>query len=462
MAYELKSLLEGGYCIGCGACAFGDDRVQMTMDDFGLLQPTADPEALADKSKICPFTSSRNEDHIAGELYADVDGISYDKQIGYYLGLYAGHVNEGEYRRLASSGGITTWILAKLLKNKEIDGVIHVGQVSGSSRLFEYVVSNTPVDVHRNSKSRYYPVSFDSALESAIADPQKKYAFVGVPCQIKAVRLLCEKDARLKQAIVYFIGIFCGHQKSAAFSELLAWQQGAKPGTLEYIDFRLKDEHQPANRYAVEVVAEGLKRAPVSTNRLYGSDWGLGFFKPKACDWCDDISAETADIVLGDAWLPEYVSDSRGTNIVITRNPRLNELVTEAAQSGPLRLDSLHPDKIVESQAANYRHRREGLSVRIDNASKTDTWHPTKRVKVDDFDVGETRKKIYLLRSQLSERSHIEFLKAKRMNSLIIFLTKMISTELEYFWLTAGFRGLYKCTSSRLRMLYSFLKNGLK
>lgn len=40
----------------------------------------------------------------------------------------------------------------------------------------------------------------------------------------------------------------------------------------------------------------------------------------KACDFCDDVFAETADIALGDAWLPEYVQDGNGTNVVVTRN----------------------------------------------------------------------------------------------------------------------------------------------
>ncbi|WP_354003125.1 Coenzyme F420 hydrogenase/dehydrogenase, beta subunit C-terminal domain [Alteromonas mediterranea] len=30
------------------------------------------------------------------------------------------------------------------------------------------------------------------------------------------------------------------------------------------------------------------------------TDWRYAFFQPNACNYCDDISAETADIVFGD------------------------------------------------------------------------------------------------------------------------------------------------------------------
>ena len=33
------------------------------------------------------------------------------------------------------------------------------------------------------------------------------------------------------------------------------------------------------------------------------ADWGMGIFKLGACDYCDDIVGETADISFGDAWL---------------------------------------------------------------------------------------------------------------------------------------------------------------
>jgi coenzyme F420-reducing hydrogenase beta subunit len=44
--------------------------------------------------------------------------------------------------------------------------------------------------------------------------------------------------------------------------------------------------------------------------------WGAGFFQNSACNYCDDVVAETSDIAFGDAWVEPYSSDGRGTNVV--------------------------------------------------------------------------------------------------------------------------------------------------
>ena len=44
---------------------------------------------------------------------------------------------------------------------------------------------------------------------------------------------------------------------------------------------------------------------------LYCIRWEYGYFKYKACDFCDDIFAECADITVGDAWLSRYKKDGK-------------------------------------------------------------------------------------------------------------------------------------------------------
>src|SRR3546814_15744475 len=80
------------------------------------------------------------------------------------------------------------------------------------------------------------------------------------------------------------------------------------------------------------------------TSRLLGGNWGHGMFQLGACDFCDDIFAETADVCLGDAWLPQYDSDWRGTNIVISRHADIEQLLSEGARSGKILLDDIHAD----------------------------------------------------------------------------------------------------------------------
>ena len=50
-------------------------------------------------------------------------------------------------------------------------------------------------------------------------------------------------------------------------------------------------------------------------------------FKYKACDFCDDVFAETADVVVGDAWIPKYLT--QGNSLVVTRSSLFDSLINK-------------------------------------------------------------------------------------------------------------------------------------
>lgn len=433
---KIQKVIDNNYCIGCGACAIKNTEFTTQRDQYGLITAKYNNANNIDPTmdEVCPFATSTNENILAEKYFSKTEAIQHEPKLGYYLSLYAGHTSNQTLREKTTAGGLTTWLLEKLFKEKLIDGVIHVAPKKNSPDLFEYTVSYNIDEIESRTKSRYYHVSFSDVKDFLnSANLSGKYAFVGVPCYIKAMRLLCENDPKLKEHIAFYFGIFCGHMKTSAFGELLSWQQGISPKELKNIDFRVKDYSRPSSQYAIKV-SDSKTTHQESNFKLYGTDWGLGLFKPKACDWCDDISAELADVVLGDAWLPQYVKDSSGTNIVIVRNPILQELLINAESNREVSLDILSEKEIIQSQAGNYRHRQEGLSVRLASAEKNGLWVPKKRVKKDDYVISPKRQKLYLVREEIAEKSHIYFLQAKQKNSLIWFLIKMLPLEIKYHY----------------------------
>ena len=343
---EINKVISGGYCIGCGACAVQDDSI--SIQESAMRMPQASLAHDSEQSNVCPFASATSEDEIGRRLY---ESDSYfDKRVGFYLNNYVGHVHEYQYRSNASSGGMVTWILVELFKMGKIDGVIHVGESHSKKEIFEYQVSETLEEIEKKSKSRYYPVHYEQALKKILGNG-KKYAFVGIPCFVKSIRLLAQANKQVEESISYCISIFCGHSKTKAFSEMLAMQQGVAPEQISSIDFRVKNPKQPANRYNVQVSRKeqvNISRAKPSipTRELYGLDWGLGYFKPKACDWCDDIVGETADMSCGDAWLPETVGDSLGNNIIVVRNRLFQDILKEGFLSDKIALTPVSVDKV--------------------------------------------------------------------------------------------------------------------
>jgi hypothetical protein len=204
----------------------------------------------------------------------------------------------------------------------------------------------------------------------------------------------------------------------------LAWQCGIPPGELVSIDFRCKIEGRPANRYGIEVAGQrtgeaATMRRPVDA--LYGSNWGYGFFKYTACDYCDDVVGETADASIGDAWLPQYVGDARGNNIVVVRRKELRDLIEKALSEGRLRLDRVTADEIAESQAGALRHRREGLAYRLYMADQKVVWRPRKRVKASCSHLSRRERAIHGMRMDLAARSHTAFEEAVRRDDFDVF-----------------------------------------
>ncbi|MDB5623108.1 MAG: putative oxidoreductase, partial [Devosia sp.] len=318
-------------------------------------------------------------------------------------------------------GGMVSWVAAELLRQGLVDGVAHVAPESpqNGNGFFRYRVSRDLDGLRAGAKSRYYPVDMAEVIREIRAVPGR-YAVVGIPCFIKAVNLLREEDPILKERIVFVLGLFCGHMKSARMIESFAWQMGAEWSQVEKVEYRLKNPERPANWYTAQLTQRDGGVRTQDWWHLVDGDWGSGFFMNSACNWCDDVVAETADIAFGDAWLEPYSSDGRGTNVVIVRSPLVHRLVQNAMGEGRLDLKPVDHEFVVQTQAAGFRQRREGLAYRL-------SWpkrgvRPKKRVAPSRRGIAARRKLIYLMRYGISAWSHRMAWLAKRVGQPRLFI----------------------------------------
>lgn len=428
---NIKLAIDNGYCVGCGACAIiKGSPYKIAMNKYGLYQATIvsktnklPANVLENISNICPFCESvMNESSISKNLYASSN--LYDEKIGYYLKNLVGRVVDNDFYTNSSSGGIGRWILYKLMKLKYVDYVI---QVCNNSRendyLFSYNVADTPEKVLFGSKSAYYPVEMSKVLKFIQAHPGK-YAIIGIPCFIKSIRLLQKNNEIFNERIRFCIGIVCGHLKSSYYSEYIAWLMGISPGDLAKIDFRVKIPGRKANEKGLKVISKfGLQPKPEIIQNLYGTSYSFGLFKYKACDYCDDIIAETADVSVGDAWLPQFLNV--GKSLVILRNNIISDVLDEGVLNNEISLLEISKEDVYASQKSSFMHKREGTLVRVKRKKKSKEWVPQKRFFKYVRTPSEQRKKIYLKREDLSSLSFEYFFDAKKKNSLEYFILKI-------------------------------------
>lgn len=436
MDTNLKTLLNNvvakDYCIGCGICAsLSDSPLKMKLNEDGKYQPFLDESVEANDMKInplavCPFSNdNKNETEIGNDVFGHIENISFNEYTGYVLKNYAGYVKKGEFRQKGSSGGMGNWIAAQLLKNDMVDGILHIKSADQEKGLlFEYEISYTEAQLFSGAKSKYYPIELSQVIQ-LMREKEGRYAVIGIPCYLKGLRLLADQDPIVKDRIKFFLGLVCGHLKSDMFAKSIGWQLGIEPNNLETIDFRKKLEGKAANDYGVEVTGEkdgehAVLSAP--TKSMYTTNWGHGLFKYNACEFCDDVLGETADITVGDAWLPEYSHDGMGTNIITVRNPAILKVIEE--NIGELYLEEISSEKIYQSQAGGFRHRRDGLAYRLHLTDQKKEWRPIKRVEPNSK-MSRKRKKIYTKRMELSKESFNAYKAAEKEQNFEVFVDYM-------------------------------------
>ena len=399
----LNTVLRNDYCSGCGVCTASDGSpfgMQLTGEGryFPVLTGLENIDGI-----VCPFAQDApDETALAGQLYAGA-GVHFHEEFGYYRQIYTGHTADEGFRLNGSSGGGVTWMAHELLRRNLTDFVVTVGETGPGTPRYAYRIISNPEEIFATAKSRYYPVSLDGVLEQIRRQPGR-YTLIGIPCFIKGIRLLQQQEPVFAERIVFTIGIFCGHLKSTHYLSLLAAQFPAHEEDIVSFDFRHKIPGRPANRYGTAIQLKNGRQLVKPNDQLFGTDWGLGLFKLNACDYCDDIIGETADISFGDAWIPPFEKDWKGTNMVVTRHPVIQKLVDEAIGKGDLVWQPARPEQLLQSQAGGFRHRREGLAYRLWLARKKGRWTPRKRVAPRRIH-SRKRRKLYRLRMQIREMS---------------------------------------------------------
>lgn len=424
-----KDIVDSGLCIGCGSCVAQANlpEAKMAFDDYGQLKPKGDAAWFNRGSQhftqTCPFSPvAKNEDYLAANLYPAAE--QQHAAIGRFQSAFVGHVGEEDFRLQGSSGGMVTWVATELMRKGLIDGVAHVvatEEPQAEGRYFRYRIARTEAEVRAGAKSRYYPIELSEILQT-IREVPGRYAVVGIPCFIKAVQLLRHEDPIFRERIQFTLGLFCGHMKSARFVESFAWQMNVPVNQIKRVEYRHKDPDRPANWYNARLTLRDGQVVNRDWWHLADGDWGAGFYMNSACNFCDDVVAETADVAFGDAWVEPYSSDGKGTNVVVVRSPVVAGLISAAITEERLKLDGVDAAFVHQTQAAGFRQRREGLAYRL-------TWQrwgvqPRKRVAPDAKTPTRQRKLIYRMRYYISAWS----------NRVFKFARKIQKPQFYYSW----------------------------
>lgn len=365
------------YCIGCGICAYNCPTKHLIIRHNKLNQLKA--EATENKCnskcnlclKVCPFSDlSKDETQIGELLYKKNTDIKYHPEIGYYLNAFVGYSPVEKDRKSGASGGVTSWLLTELLKRKSVDAIVLIER-KAQTPYFQYTICDNYQEISSYSRSAYYTNHIDTVLtEIYNNDKIQNIAITALPCISKAIRNSILSNSKKGEKIKFIIGLVCGQTKSHNFSSYLAKKHELT--TLESIDYRVKKENRPNGNYGI--VMKEKEREKEITFSSYAKEWSFGLFTPNSCNFCDDIFAETADIVLMDAWLPEYRESDKGENLIITRSQFLNDLIKEVPT-----IKEESTQKVIQSQKEVISNKRSFITERLRLARTYEKYTPPQR-----------------------------------------------------------------------------------
>jgi coenzyme F420 hydrogenase subunit beta len=243
--------------------------------------------------------------------------------------------------------GITTRLCEKLLETGAVDAVICVGPDETDRWKPVPVLVSRAEDMAacRGMRMGYAPSL--ALLEPARAAGYRRIAFVGIPCQVHALRAL---EATLGFEAITVIGTPCSDNTTTErFHEFLSVIDPA-PDTITYLEFRAD--------YRVELRYQDGRTRLVPFLLLPLSKLGPDFF-PLPCRTCVDYTNALADLTVGymggegDQWL--IVRNARGAALVAALG---DELVQQPVGTGGKR------ESAVKGFLSNLQRAAGGLPLR--------------------------------------------------------------------------------------------------
>lgn len=352
---KIEDVLKNNLCIGCGICTNFSDNSKIKYDENGFLKVNnykhvsneIDEKTLV--KEVCPgvktYTYANDKDYVWGD----------------FKKLYLGYSLDDEIRFKGSSGGTITQTLIYLLENKIVDYVIHIEQDESNVFSNKVKITNNIEDVLSNTGSKYCPSSpLNEVLKNI--DYNLKYAFVGRPCDIVALRNYEKINPSIAKSIIYKISFFCAGAPSIN-------------GTLEILKkFSLKKEDVVRFRYRGNGwpgFTTAITKNKDEFKMPYDESWGkiLNKYLHKRCKICPDGVGMEADLVFGDGWECDekgypLFKEGEGKSLVLIRNSNGEKLINNIQKDSKIKLENFNYKNLKFVQPYQYE-RRSTLRYRI-------------------------------------------------------------------------------------------------
>lgn len=332
-------------CLGCGACfsVCPERKIALVDVEAEGIRPiiqSGSCRGCDDCLAACPGISTPS---LSARQTASIADGRTEKRWGTVIEMWEGYASDPEIRFKGSSGGLCTALSVFCLEQGIAEGALHIG--SDADRPWKNCTyrSVEREELLARSGSRYAPASPGDGLH-LIEDASGRSVFIGKPCDIAGLRMAQALRPELALKTALSIGFFCAGTPSTKGTLDFLKQYGVE--TEQIAELRYRGLGWPGS---ARVVFKNPRRQPLEVS--YSDSWGfVQKYRPFRCYLCPDLTAEFADISVGDPWYREAGESEPGRSLILIRTERGRELFHRAMEQGYVTAEPAGTDIIFRSQ----------------------------------------------------------------------------------------------------------------
>ncbi|MEM2937242.1 MAG: Coenzyme F420 hydrogenase/dehydrogenase, beta subunit C-terminal domain [Candidatus Bathyarchaeia archaeon] len=318
-----KNVVETGRCVGCGTC--------ILVCPFSCLEYREGKPVLVKDCKVCGICPRVCP--VYKQSLSEIENLVFgrekqpDEDFGVYRRLLVARAKDAKVRSMAQDGGVVTALLIFGLEKGFIDGAV-VSGISKDKPLYPTPkLATTPIEVLESAGTRYTYSPNILALAEAVKQKRQRVAFVGTPCQIRAIRKM--QIAGLKKytaSLKLLIGLMCSEcfTYEGLMEKYIQGKLGINLNDIVKINIKGK---------MLVTTKSNVKAIPLAEVKEYAR---------KSCRFCNDFSSELADISTGGLGLD-------GWTFVVIRTKEGEEFFEAAEKAGVLETRPLEKDEFALS-----------------------------------------------------------------------------------------------------------------
>lgn len=312
----MKTVCELNKCAGCMACV-----------------DICPKGAIEIKDSLSAYNAEIDEKKCIGcNACHKVCQVNHPASVKDPINWQQGWTENSEMRKECSSGGVATAISKGFLEN---GGIVCGCTFNEGKFIFEFAENEDELKKFIGSKYvKSNPIGIYKEIKSRLKR-EEKVLFIGLPCQIAALRNFISADLSDK---LYTIDLICHGTPSPKVLDIFLKQYGLTLSSLKDIKFRVKAKFQIYGDY------KGIITKGVSDR--YSIAFLNALTYTENCYSCPYAKTErVSDVTLGDSWGSELAIDEQknGISLILSQTEKGNELLKMAN----LRLEEVDIEKAI-------------------------------------------------------------------------------------------------------------------